>query len=86
MRVTRRKSKAENIQEVIQHPVLSRTAVLKFDLSGLSTSLLMLADLHIEKEVTITGGQASTKYKTKSDQDYLVPIALMPLLLSTVPL
>jgi hypothetical protein len=45
---------------------------------------MMLTDVRVETEVTITDGKASMKYKTRSDQDYLVPIALTPSLLTTV--
>ena len=86
MHVSQCKSKIKNIQEVIQQPVLNKVQAMWFDLSGAIASLMMLADVRVETEVTITNGKASTKYKTRSDQVYLVPIDSIPCLLTTVPL
>lgn len=86
MRVARRNSKIKNIREAILLPVHSCTEALKFELSGAFTGLLMLADKHVKRGVIITDGKSAAKCKTKSDQNYLVPIAATPSLLTTVPL
>lgn len=86
MHVTQWKLKIENICEMIQQPVLSKMAVMQFDISGALANLMMLVDLHVETEVTIMDGNSSKKYKTKLDQDYLVPIAPTPSLHTMAPL